>query len=125
MGYMPLKFEVVFCVLEYVSFTVPFLSSKTTCIKRLILMKTFCNYSTRHNIKRIIAVTSWCTKPGPNNPWFIEWFLKPFIIGANLRDMAIMEDLLEAEKPDEINYTIVRPPGLTLGRFNSCLKGYC
>jgi hypothetical protein len=30
--------------------------------------------------------------------------------------MAIMEELLEDTKPDEINYTIVKPPGLSLGK---------
>ena len=62
-------------------------------------------------------MTAWCTQPGPNNPWFIEWFLKPFIIGANLRDMAIMEKILEETLPSEINYTIVKAPGLNLGKF--------
>ncbi|XP_028410457.1 uncharacterized protein LOC114533069 [Dendronephthya gigantea] len=72
----------------------------------------------RHKVRRIIAVTSWCTQPGPNNPWFIEWFLKPFIIGANLRDMAMMEEFLQDTKPNEINYTIVKPPGLSLAEGN-------
>ncbi|XP_046848960.1 flavin reductase (NADPH)-like isoform X2 [Xenia sp. Carnegie-2017] len=66
----------------------------------------------RNDVKRIVAVTSWCTQPGPNNPWFIEWFLKPFIIGAILRDMAIMEEMLAKTDEDMINYTIVRPPRL-------------
>ena len=73
----------------------------------------------RNKVNRIIAITSWCTQAGPNNPWFIEWFLKPFIIGANLRDMAIMEELLEDTEPNEINYTIVKPPGLSLGTLPS------
>ena len=78
----------------------------------------------RHKVRRIIAVTSWCTQPGPNNPWFIEWFLKPFIIGANLRDMAIMEEFLQDTVPDEINFTIVKPPGLSLGWYRTCKTCY-
>ena len=73
------------------------------------------SYICRNKVSRIVAVTSWCTQPGPNNPWFIEWFLKPFIIGANLRDMAIMEQLLEDTNREDINYTVVKPPGLSLG----------
>ena len=79
----------------------------------------------RNKITRLIAITSWCTQPGPNNPWFIEWFLKPFIIGGCLRDMAIMEKVLEETNPADINYTIVRPPGLSFGKSWCCVRFSC
>ena len=84
-----------------------------------------CAFTCRNKVIRLIAITSWCTQPGPNNPWFIEWFLKPFIIGASLRDMAIMEQLLQDTNPDEINYTVVKPPGLSLGRWRILLITKC
>jgi len=76
----------------------------------------------RHKITRLIAVTSWCTQPGPNNRWYVEWIVKPFFIGAYLKDMAIMEKFLEQSNPEEINYTIVRPPQLKNGEPTGVYK---
>ena len=81
-----------------------------------MLIKQQLIYFSRYKITRLIAVTSWCTQPGPNNRWYVEWIVKPFFIGAYLKDMAIMEKFLEQSNPEEINYTIVRPPQLKNGK---------
>ena len=74
-------------------------------------------YCCRYKVTRLIVVTAWCTQPGPNNRWFVEWIIKPFFIGAYLKDMAIMEQFLENSDPNEVNYTIVRPPQLKHGKI--------
>lgn len=76
----------------------------------------------KKGVSRFIAVTSWCTRTEPNNPWFIEWILKPLFIGGCLKDMAVMEEILRSTNPDEINYTIVRPPRLTRAAANGNYK---
>lgn len=45
----------------------------------------------------------------------MEWFLKPFILNGIIKDMAVMEKMVEESDTDEINYTLVRPAGLTNG----------
>lgn len=45
-------------------------------------------------------------------PFIIRWILRPLIIGNLLHNMGEMEDYLNKECQD-INYTVVRPPGLT------------
>ncbi|XP_031559632.1 flavin reductase (NADPH)-like [Actinia tenebrosa] len=82
----------------------------------------------RHKVSRLIVVTSWGTCPGPNNHWFMEWFLKPFILNGIIKDMAVMEKMVEESDPSEINYTFVRPAGLTDDPPNDNYKveeGYC
>ncbi|XP_070535150.1 flavin reductase (NADPH)-like isoform X2 [Ptychodera flava] len=66
------------------------------------------------NVKRLVCMTSWCTKNNPKDPGprIIEWILKPLVYGRVLRNMGIMEDFL-IEKCSDIDYTVVRPPGLT------------
>ncbi|XP_064638136.1 uncharacterized protein YwnB-like isoform X2 [Lineus longissimus] len=64
------------------------------------------------DVKRLVAITSWCTVYKPEHPKFIEWFLKPVFIGRNLADMARMETYLQNECSD-ITWTCVKPPGLT------------
>jgi hypothetical protein len=61
-------------------------------------------------------LSSWCTKKGPDNPWYFEWILRPLLLGGPLSDIAIMEDFIESADPTEMNYTIVRPPRLTYGK---------
>ncbi len=61
-------------------------------------------------------MSSWCTKKGPDNPWYFEWILRPLLLGGPLSDIAIMEDFIESADPTEMNYTIVRPPRLTYGK---------
>ncbi|XP_070535158.1 flavin reductase (NADPH)-like isoform X3 [Ptychodera flava] len=66
------------------------------------------------NVKRLICMTSWCTKYNSKDPgpWIIEWIIKPLILGRVLANMGVMEDFL-MEKCSDIDYTVVRPPGLT------------
>ena len=93
------------------------------CSDSINVIVTFKNFSWpfsklyRHKVTRLIVVTSWCTQPGPNNPWWVEWIVKFLFIGAILKDMAVMEQYLEKSEPDEINYTIVRPPQLKDGKI--------
>ena len=75
-----------------------------------------CILSFRHKVTRLVCMTSWCVQPGPNNPWIIEWIFKPLVIREVCRDATIMEKFLEASNPQEINFTIVRPSGLTNGK---------
>lgn len=72
----------------------------------------------RHSVSRFVAVTASCSKKEPTNPLYIEWFLRPFIFGGCMSDIAIMEDFLASTDPTEINYTVVRPPRLTNGKWS-------
>jgi len=65
----------------------------------------------KKNIPKLVAMTSWYTDDHPSYGIFVRWFLKPLFIGRNLDDMFRMETYLE-EKCHDINYTVVRPPGL-------------
>ncbi|XP_067048850.1 flavin reductase (NADPH)-like [Acropora muricata] len=76
----------------------------------------------RHKITRLVAVTSWCTQPGPNNNWFVEWILKPLFLNGVLKNMAVMEKMLEESCPEEMNYTIVRPCQLLEGERSGNYK---
>ena len=69
----------------------------------------------RHKITRLVTVTSWCTQPGPNNRWLLEWIIKPLFLNGVIKDMATMEKMLESSDPDILNYTIVRPCRLLVG----------
>ncbi|XP_071955941.1 flavin reductase (NADPH)-like [Antedon mediterranea] len=64
-------------------------------------------------VKRLVAITSWCTSYNSEDPgpFFVEWILKPFVLGRVLTSMADMEDFLQKECSD-LDYTTVRPPGL-------------
>ena len=64
-----------------------------------------------------MTVTSWCTQPGPNNSWFVEWILKPLFLNGVIKNMAVMERMLEDSDPRMLNYTIVRPCRLLLGMY--------
>lgn len=48
----------------------------------------------------------------PGLPWIISWFLKPTFLRNVLKNMGEMEDYI-LEKCADINYTVVRPPGLS------------
>ncbi|XP_022089899.1 uncharacterized protein LOC110978883 isoform X2 [Acanthaster planci] len=70
-------------------------------------------------VRRLVCMTSWMTDYGLSEPgpFFTEWILKSFMrltIGRILDDMKQMERYL-IDKCQDINYTIVRPPGLTNG----------
>ncbi|XP_077977401.1 flavin reductase (NADPH)-like [Glandiceps talaboti] len=78
-------------------------------------MKAIVSAMRKANIKRLVCITSWCTtynKEDPG-PWFTEWILKPLVLRNVLANMEIMETFLMSEQCNDINYTIVRPPGLT------------
>ncbi|XP_073259473.1 flavin reductase (NADPH)-like [Porites lutea] len=76
----------------------------------------------RHKIMRLVTVTSWCTQPGPNNSWFVEWILKPLFLNGVIRNMEVMEKMLENSDPSALNYTIVRPCRLMLGERSGNYK---
>ncbi|XP_078070269.1 uncharacterized protein LOC144494791 [Mustelus asterias] len=63
-------------------------------------------------VTRIIAMTSWYTKPETSHQtsWTLRWFLIPMIRNI-LINMHEMEDYLNNECQD-LNWTTVRPPGL-------------
>ncbi|XP_013396498.1 flavin reductase (NADPH) [Lingula anatina] len=65
-------------------------------------------------LTRLICITSWCTESRPGNPWLIEWVIKPLFIGKTVANMAEMEHYL-FDTCQDINFTIVRPPGLGTG----------
>ena len=71
---------------------------------------------------RLVTVTSWCTQPGPNNSWFVEWILKPLFLNGVIRNMEVMEKMLENSDPSALNYTIVRPCQLMLGKQMHCFR---
>lgn len=63
-------------------------------------------------VNRLVCVTAWGSKDEAGLPWIISWFLKPLFLRNVLPNMGEMEDFLQ-EKCSDINYTVVRPPGLT------------
>ncbi|KAF5906631.1 flavin reductase (NADPH)-like, partial [Clarias magur] len=62
-------------------------------------------------VNRLIAMTSWYTDPNSANKasYFVRYLLLP-IIRSVLSNMYEMEKNLE--KIDDMNWTVVRPPGL-------------
>ncbi len=60
--------------------------------------------------KRIVCISSWGSKKATENNWVLQWILKPILFAGFIHDMALMETTLEESNLD---YTIVRPPGLT------------
>uniref|UniRef100_A0A3B5AD03 NAD(P)-binding domain-containing protein n=1 Tax=Stegastes partitus TaxID=144197 RepID=A0A3B5AD03_9TELE len=62
-------------------------------------------------VNRIITMTSWYTEPnsGSQSPFLIRFLLLPMIRSV-LSNMYEMEQLLQ--KTDDVNWTVVRPPGL-------------
>ena len=65
-----------------------------------------------------MALTSWGTKDNPNMSFFVRWILKPLFIGHILADMERMEEYIEKT---DLNYTIVRPPGLSNSMYTLSL----
>lgn len=61
-------------------------------------------------IKRLVAMTSFYSKPDPNYPNVYSFVLRP-MIGRQLDNMHEMETYL-FEKCQDIDFTIVRPPRL-------------
>ncbi|XP_054630282.1 flavin reductase (NADPH)-like [Dunckerocampus dactyliophorus] len=62
-------------------------------------------------VNRIITMTSWYTDPnsGTQSPYLIRFLLLPMIRSV-LTNMFEMEQFLQSV--DDINWTVVRPPGL-------------
>ncbi|XP_029017715.1 flavin reductase (NADPH)-like [Betta splendens] len=62
-------------------------------------------------VHRIITMTSWYTEPnsGTQSSYFIRFLLLPMIRSV-LTNMFEMEQFLQ--KTEDINWTVVRPPGL-------------
>jgi len=82
-----------------------------------------------NELKRLITCHSWYTEEASRGegPWFIRWFLIP-MIKTVLNNMRETELWLDAEAKD-IDYTVVRPPGLANsalaeGEFKTCVDGY-
>ncbi|EDO32573.1 predicted protein [Nematostella vectensis] len=65
----------------------------------------------KHGVNRLIVETSWGTEATPGGPFSLEWIIKPLLLNGMLKDMGVMEHMIEKE--EGINYTIVRPAGLT------------
>ncbi|KAL4220461.1 hypothetical protein ACF0H5_020861 [Mactra antiquata] len=65
----------------------------------------------KQGLRRLIFMASWYTKYDANDPFIINWVLKPMFLGQSLKNMGEMEDYLEIECPD-IEFTSVRPPQL-------------
>lgn len=63
------------------------------------------------HVNRIITMTSWYTEPnsGTQSSYLIRFLLLP-LIRSVLSNMYEMEQLLQ--KTEDINWTVVRPPGL-------------
>ena len=63
-------------------------------------------------------MTAWCTQPGPNNSWLVDWIINPLFLNGMIKDMTTMEKLLEGTDPKRLDYTIVRPCGLVNGKLS-------
>lgn len=70
----------------------------------------------RCGLKRLVTMTAWCTQPGPNNKWLVDWIINPLLLNGMIKDMTTMEKLLERTDADWLDYTIVRPCGLVNGQ---------
>ncbi|XP_031559713.1 flavin reductase (NADPH)-like [Actinia tenebrosa] len=73
----------------------------------------------RAKVNRVVTITSWCTVKQPGNPKLMEWFLKPLFLNGFLRDMHLMENMLEESS---FNYTFIRPPGLSNAKAKNNYK---
>uniref|UniRef100_A0A672Q7G9 NAD(P)-binding domain-containing protein n=1 Tax=Sinocyclocheilus grahami TaxID=75366 RepID=A0A672Q7G9_SINGR len=74
-------------------------------------MKAALNAMREVKVNRIITMTSWYTDPnsGSNSSFLIRFMLLPMIRSV-LNNMYEMESFLK--QTDDINWTVVRPPGL-------------
>lgn len=69
-------------------------------------------------MKRLAVMTAWCTQPSPNNRWLADWIVNPLFLSGMIKDMTTMEKMIEKTNPQELNYTIIRPCGLTNGKLH-------
>jgi uncharacterized protein YbjT (DUF2867 family) len=74
-------------------------------------MKNIIEAALQLNIKRIIITTAWgVSETKKNIPFWFRWLIDHSNIGYTYRDHELQEDLL---KNSGLNYTVVRPVGLT------------
>lgn len=74
-------------------------------------MKNIIEVADELKIKRVIVVTAWgTTETKKDIPWWFNWLIEHSNIGYAYHDHELQEDLL---KKSGLNYTIVRPAGLT------------
>nr|KAG5698464.1 hypothetical protein BaRGS_021994 [Batillaria attramentaria] len=64
-------------------------------------------------VTRLVCISAWGSKDAPGLPFIYGWVVKPTILRNVLADMGAMEDILSDHCPG-INYTVVRPPALTM-----------
>lgn len=74
-------------------------------------MNSIVNAMREAKVNRLITMTSWYTEPnsGSQSPFMIRFLLLPMIRSV-LANMFQMEQFLQ--KTNDINWTVVRPPGL-------------
>jgi biliverdin reductase/flavin reductase len=82
-----------------------------------------------NNVKRFVMCHSWYTeeKSRGEAPWYLRWTLIP-MIRPILDNMFQVETWLQTESKD-IEYTVVRPPGLNNNALSdsevkTCIDGY-
>lgn len=75
-------------------------------------MKAMVGAMRKANVSRLVTMTAWYsdTSVAANSGFFVNWLLVPFLRPV-LDGMYKMEQYLESSCQD-INYTVVRPPGL-------------
>uniref|UniRef100_UPI00358F6CBE flavin reductase (NADPH) n=1 Tax=Myxine glutinosa TaxID=7769 RepID=UPI00358F6CBE len=97
-------------IISCLGFSISFLSPVTSYLDS---MKAIVETMQKVGVTRLVTMTSWYTngETSPNCPWTIRWVLLPMIKSV-LLNMREMEHFLINDCGD-INYTIVRPPGLT------------
>ncbi len=74
--------------------------------------KTLIRIAKENRIPKTIVVTSGGVMEAPGEPWIMKYILKPFFLKNMYEDMKVMEKLIS---DSDLNFTIVRPPYLTIG----------
>uniref|UniRef100_A0A8C4NN42 NAD(P)-binding domain-containing protein n=1 Tax=Eptatretus burgeri TaxID=7764 RepID=A0A8C4NN42_EPTBU len=99
-------------IISCLGFSISFLSPVTGYLDS---MKAIVDTMQKVGVTRLVTMTSWYTngEASPQCPWTIRWVLLPMIKSV-LLNMQEMEHFLTNDCGD-INYTIVRPPGLVNG----------
>lgn len=96
-------------IMSCLGFPVSFLSGVTGYTQS---MNSMVNAMRGARVNRVITMTSWYTEPnsGTRSSYLIRFMLLPMIRSV-LNNMFQMEQFLQ--KNEDINWTVVRPPGLT------------
>lgn len=84
----------------------------------------------RQRVERLLCISAGGAYPGkdPDAPWFLTYFIKPFIVRGTFEDMARMEELVMRSS---LAWTLVRPSRLVdtpaTGKYRRertyCIKG--